>query len=531
LAARHGTLALRCVAACLVLVAEYLFISVLFDAETVVERGGAWELIGRVGSLATLAVVLVTATLILWPALDRGARSAAPPLAKPSPVLLGAHALLYVMVVYVVDAMFGRPEPPSGAPLLWMAAALTLLGAAFVALVMGLRVAAGFMQRTLPVLLFAAALVGGTAWLAGQWLFSMWDPLSRSMFFVVSRLLRAAFDDVTAEPETLTVGLDDFIVTIAPVCSGIEGAAVITVLLVSYLVAFRAVLKFPRALLLLPSAVAAVWFGNVLRIAALIVLGARVDPDLALGAFHSKAGWVFVCAIALGAAVLGRRLRFFARDVSAPGDAVENPTAAYLMPLLVLLGVALVTSAFTPGVDLGYPLRILGATLALWVYRPYYRELIVRPSAVAAALGAVVAVGWIASAPPDAEARGQVAAAFAEQPGWVFGVWLAFRVFGSLIVVPICEELAFRGYLLRWLVARDFSAVALRGWTIVALVGSSLAFGLLHERWLAATVAGACYAVAQIRSGRLADAALAHAVTNALIAVWIACTGDWSLWV
>ena len=47
---------------------------------------------------------------------------------------------------------------------------------------------------------------------------------------------------------------------------------------------------------------------------------------------------------------------------------------------------------------------------------------------------------------------------------------------------------------------------------------SSLLFGALHTRWLAGTVAGMCDAWARSRRGRVDDAVLAHAITNALIA-------------
>jgi membrane protease YdiL (CAAX protease family) len=55
-------------------------------------------------------------------------------------------------------------------------------------------------------------------------------------------------------------------------------------------------------------------------------------------------------------------------------------------------------------------------------------------------------------------------------------------------------------------------------------------FGALHARWLAGALAGMLYAVAVYRRGELADAVLAHATTNALIAAYVLATGTWSLW-
>jgi len=109
--------------------------------------------------------------------------------------------------------------------------------------------------------------------------------------------------------------------------------------------------------------------------------------------------------------------------------------------------------------------------------------------------------------------------------------WLVFRVLAAVITVPIAEELAFRGFLLRRLISADFEFVSLRRWSLVAVVGSSLAFGLLHgDRWIAGTIAGLLYAAAQKWRGRIGDAVVAHGITNALIAVWVLWGGHWSLW-
>ena len=52
----------------------------------------------------------------------------------------------------------------------------------------------------------------------------------------------------------------------------------------------------------------------------------------------------------------------------------------------------------------------------------------------------------------------------------------------------------------------------------------------MHGRWLAGTLAGMAYALAYNSRGELADAMVAHAVTNALIAATVLLTGAWGLW-
>jgi membrane protease YdiL (CAAX protease family) len=64
----------------------------------------------------------------------------------------------------------------------------------------------------------------------------------------------------------------------------------------------------------------------------------------------------------------------------------------------------------------------------------------------------------------------------------------------------------------------------------VASFVSSLLFGAMHEHILAATACGAIYALALYRRGNLGDAILAHATTNALVALGVFTTGAWWLW-
>ncbi len=92
------------------------------------------------------------------------------------------------------------------------------------------------------------------------------------------------------------------------------------------------------------------------------------------------------------------------------------------------------------------------------------------------------------------------------------------------------EELAFRGFLLRWLVSPEFESVPPRAATWPAILLSSLAFGALHDHWVLGTLGGLVFAVAWMRRGRLADAILAHALANASIAVAVLEFGRWDLW-
>ena len=105
------------------------------------------------------------------------------------------------------------------------------------------------------------------------------------------------------------------------------------------------------------------------------------------------------------------------------------------------------------------------------------------------------------------------------------------RVVAAVVTVPIAEELAFRGYLARRLMNREFDQVEFGSLGVVAVVVSSVVFGSMHgAQWAVGIAAGIAYALVVKRTGRFGDAVAAHAVSNLLLAVWVLGRGDWGMW-
>jgi exosortase E/protease (VPEID-CTERM system) len=280
--------------------------------------------------------------------------------------------------------------------------------------------------------------------------------------------------------------------------------------------------------------IAAIWIANVLRITALIVIGTELSPDIAVGGFHSQAGWITFTLVALGLIAISHRLGLYAapvaRTTSPSPSKDEISAAALLTPLLVLLSTSILAAALSSGLDKLYPLGVLTTAAAIWYFRAAYRCVTWSRSWQPFAIGAAVFVAWLALEPPDTQGADALRAQLAQWPAWLAVAWIAFRVIGSTITVPIAEELAFRGYLLRKLVHRDFEKVGPRHFTWFSFCVSSVLFGLLHERWLVGTLAGACFALALYHRGRIGDAIVAHMTSNALIAGMVLVGGRWSLW-
>jgi exosortase E/protease (VPEID-CTERM system) len=336
---------------------------------------------------------------------------------------------------------------------------------------------------------------------------------------------------VDVASELLVVG--DFEVLIRPACSGIEGMVLLGIFSSAYVYRFRKTLRFPQAFSLIPLAIAAAWLTNIVRIAALALIGAHWSPAIAAGGFHSKAGWLAFCGLALGVVLLGQRAYAQPRTAADAEIELHNPTAVYCLPLVALLSVGMLTTSLSATLDLAYAARIMVAVLVLYAFRDSYRPLLQAPSWQAVLLGAAVfGVWWLLTGPANAQHNLEVAAELRSLSVPVAALWLIARFIGSVLIVPVVEELAFRGYLLRRLstTAADFEALSHKQISVVAWITSSLAFGCLHGQWIAGTLAGAAYAGIMIWRGRLVDAVLAHAVTNALLSLVVVTGGRWDLW-
>jgi exosortase E/protease (VPEID-CTERM system) len=384
-------------------------------------------------------------------------------------------------------------------------------------------------RRARPTLMLSVA-VGGAAWVAGRWAERLWTTLGWLTLSAVAGLLRMGSDEVVSVPGKLEVGLRSFHVRVAPVCSGYEGIGLILVFLAACLVAMRKSLRFPLAFLLLPIGVLAAWSANVLRITALIVVGSRWSPELAFGGFHSKAGWILFCCVALGLAALANRTPFSPHDSAKEEGETWNPSAAYLMPFLAVGSAALVTELVSAETQTLYPVRVAAALIPLWIWRRRYGPIRVSFSWAAVLLGVIAFVACAVLQEPDAGNRGEELRLQVAALGTARVPWMVCRLLGSVLVIPMVEELAFRGFLLRRLIGPDFTEVSLRPFDVKAFLLSSLAFGAIHQSVWVGMVAGMLYALAQHARGRTGDAILAHAVTNGILTAGALLGGRWDFW-
>ena len=524
----------RWLLAAALLIAEYILAIFLFDAERL-PIAGETDVFRSLGQSMPLIIVVMTATFVI------GSRPSKPELReivaafrqprRTWPLLvvhLVAYALALGITIFVFNAGLDLQHP-----WLWVAlwavsgvGSLLLLIAAMVP-----RAALRALRRPASHALASGFVVGVIALLAGYATGLLWQPMSRLTLEIVSALLGLVASEVVSIPEEFVVGTASYTVFVDRPCSGYEGIGLITVMLGFYLFFFRKSLRFPNALLLLPIGMILVWFANGFRIAGLIAVGTWISPEVAEGGFHSAAGWLLFCIITLGLVAVSRRSGWFSVEEGQRKGGLHTPEGAYLLPLLFLIATTLVTGLFSTDFDYLYPLRVIAPLIPLWLFRDYYRDLRWSWSWMPIGLGILVFVLWVALEPAaDPDKARVLPNALAQMPAAAAGLWLAARILGSTVIVPIAEELAFRGYLVRRLIDADFTRVSPKQFTAASFIISSVAFGALHGRWLAGILAGMIYAAAQYRRGELTDAIVAHATTNGLLAAYVVIYGHWAFW-
>jgi CAAX prenyl protease-like protein len=187
-----------------------------------------------------------------------------------------------------------------------------------------------------------------------------------------------------------------------------------------------------------------------------------------------------------------------------------------------------------------FPLRVAILALVLYFFSRHVIDLRVSRPASSCILGIAVFAIWIA---PDLFFPGYRTHWLFQNPitgalessvsGDFRSSWmvLLFRSVRAIILVPVIEELFWRSWLLRWLIRPDFETVPLGTYSAQAMWISAIFFASEHgPYWDVGLVAGLLYNWWMFRTRRLGDCILAHAITNALLCVYVISAGKWEYW-
>ncbi len=223
------------------------------------------------------------------------------------------------------------------------------------------------------------------------------------------------------------------------------------------------------------------------------------------------------------------------------GLLARYPSLAYVGPFVVFAGFLFLGPRLpvSPRVEMLIRVPVMLAVIGLFAW-PVLSFRMTRPAATIG-IGIGVFVLWIA---PDQLMAGYRDLVFFQNklvgkvestlPVEARTDWLvlSLRFFRAAVVVPIVEELFWRGWLGRWLDSMDdFRKTPLGQFSRFAFIGTAVLFAMEHgPYWEVGLAAGLIYNWWMVKTKSLGDLIWCHAVTNACLSTWVIAAGQWEYW-
>jgi CAAX prenyl protease-like protein len=224
----------------------------------------------------------------------------------------------------------------------------------------------------------------------------------------------------------------------------------------------------------------------------------------------------------------------------APFLARVRPDVAYLLPMAAFLGLTWVGGTWPASFAITYALKTVVAAVLLYLLWSHYTKISWDYFWTGVLVGVLGVVQWIGT--EELLARfwptypkmggGEPFNPYAEFDSPV-ALWLfvAVRWLGPTLVVPVMEELFWRDFLWRSVIApNDFKLARVGEWDKVAFFGVAAFFATVHPFWMTAIVWGLMIAGLLVWTKSLGACIVAHGVTNFLLGAYVLVTQDWKYW-
>ena len=227
-------------------------------------------------------------------------------------------------------------------------------------------------------------------------------------------------------------------------------------------------------------------------------------------------------------------------EQAANGSLVRHPALPYVIPFVLFLAFLALDRYLPFGAETNYAVRffVVFAVLALFsrrvltfTFSQFWGSAVVGVALFAVWVGPDVL--WPAYRESWLFNNGIVGAPKSSLPVGVKAslTFITFRVLSSVVNVPVLEELFWRGWLMRWLISRDFLKVPLGTYARQSFWLVAVLFASEHgPYWDVGLIAGIVFNWWMIRTKSLPDCILAHAVTNACLAAYVLMRGQWQYW-
>lgn len=180
-----------------------------------------------------------------------------------------------------------------------------------------------------------------------------------------------------------------------------------------------------------------------------------------------------------------------------------------------------------------FPFQVVLCAALLWHWRRHYERSPIRQPLFVIAVGLLALGLWIA--PQVFSLQPPRLVGFNPEyfgPGGPYWTNLGLRLVRAVIIVPIVEELFWRGFLLRFVINQDFLKVPIGTYTRASFWIVTAGFCLEHNPpdYPAAIACGMLYNYVAYRTKSLGSCILVHAVTNLGLCGYILYSRQWGFW-
>jgi CAAX prenyl protease-like protein len=209
------------------------------------------------------------------------------------------------------------------------------------------------------------------------------------------------------------------------------------------------------------------------------------------------------------------------------------------LPAWKALGLAIGLGSLVTALWVGLDFRIALVVYACWLGRSAWGDLTPWPGwktlGLAVGLGMLVTALWV-GLDGVYPVFGGVGSRAAFNPNTLPTApkigFLAVRLLGLVLVVPLFEELFWRSFVIRWIIdPDDFRRVPVGRVTLTAGAITATLFAVEHPaEWLPALLTGALWAWLLQRTRSVSACFVSHAVANLGLGIYVLATGQWKFW-
>jgi CAAX prenyl protease-like protein len=212
---------------------------------------------------------------------------------------------------------------------------------------------------------------------------------------------------------------------------------------------------------------------------------------------------------------------------------------AYLLPMATFLVFVWVGGKWESLYPAAYYARTIIVALMLWMFWPQYTKVRWNHWWLGVIVGVIGIVQWIGMQlvlqrhfeffRPGENVFDPTKAFTSPAAYWPF---IVMRIIGACVVVPVMEELFWRDYGWRSILApNDFKLARVGEWAWAPYLIIAGVFATVHGNWwLTAIVWALMIGALLVYTKSLGACIIAHATTNALLAAYVLWTKDWSFW-